>query len=140
MARAARILTARPTLIVPDVAAAAAFYEARLGFEIDGVFGVGYAIVNRGGAVLHFAGMADELRSTRSPAPNGDYTKRWSMWDVYFHTDDVEALYAELLKRGAEIVAAPFDAAHGNREFHVRDLNGYLLAFGQDLETDGNTA
>ena len=135
MARAAKILTARPVLITPDVAAAAEYYRTILGFRIDGVFGEGYAIVERDGVVIHFAGMASELREGAALAPNMSYTRRWTMWDIYFHTDDVEALHQELVTRGAEIIAAPFDADHGNREIHVRDLNGYVLAFGQDLES-----
>ncbi len=135
MTGSAKLLSGRPTLIVPDVKAAAEYYRDRLGFEIDGIWGTGYAIVNRGGAVIHFAGMADEMRGVKSPQPNTDYTCRWTMWDIYFHTDDIASLFEELKAKGADIFQGPYDADHGNREIHVRDLNGYVLAFGQDLDT-----
>jgi uncharacterized glyoxalase superfamily protein PhnB len=43
----------------------------------------------------------------------------------------VEALHAEFLERGAEILNAPVDTEYGLREIRVRDSEGYVLAFGK---------
>ncbi|HSR51658.1 MAG TPA: VOC family protein [Acidobacteriota bacterium] len=139
----AKLLFANPTLIVPDVTAAAEYYRDCLGFEILGIWGSGYSIVERGGVILHFAGMDEEHRQSAPVVPNQKFTDRWAMWDIYVHTDAVEALYQELKAKGAEVPQEPYDANHGNREFHILDLNGYRLAFGQDLESiqsDGESA
>jgi uncharacterized glyoxalase superfamily protein PhnB len=58
------------------------------------------------------------------------------MFDVYLHPDDVEAAYAELVERGAQIVHGLVDQGHGLREFRVRDQDGYILAFGQPIPPD----
>jgi len=47
------------------------------------------------------------------------------------YVDDVDALYADLQRRGAVIQSPPRMAPHGIREIVVDDLNGYRLAFGQ---------
>ena len=46
----------------------------------------------------------------------------------------MEALQAELVDRGAELVHGPVDQGYGLRELRVRDPHGYILAFGQPLE------
>jgi hypothetical protein len=43
----------------------------------------------------------------------------------------VEALHAELLERGADLLYGPVDQAYGLREIRARDPHGYILAFGK---------
>ena len=46
---------------------------------------------------------------------------------------DADVLYSEVKPRGALIAYEPvLQEEYGNREFGVRDLDGYLLAFGSD--------
>ena len=40
---------------------------------------------------------------------------------------------AELTARGATIVRPPEDQVYGCRDFEVRDLDGYVICFGQDI-------
>jgi hypothetical protein len=47
-------------------------------------------------------------------------------------TDDVDALH-EKLKHNVEVVRAPYDAFHGNRELIIRDLNGFWITFAQPI-------
>ena len=53
-------------------------------------------------------------------------------WRSYFHTDDVDALATELREAGAEI-DGPEDKVYGMREITLRDPDGNLLCFGQDI-------
>ena len=57
-----------------------------------------------------------------------------NMWNIYFWVDDVEAIYAELKDRGATIDYELGVKEYGVKEFGVQDLDGYDIAFGQDLE------
>ena len=54
-------------------------------------------------------------------------------FDAYIRVRDVDALYEELGKSGANRLDEPYDQPHDCREFEVEDLNGYILCFGQDL-------
>jgi hypothetical protein len=54
----------------------------------------------------------------------------WS-WDMYVWVDDADALYREFLHCGAMIEYPPRDPVeYEMREFAIRDLDGYILAFG----------
>ena len=53
--------------------------------------------------------------------------------DAYFWIDDVDALHTELVERGAEIIMPPTLRIYGMKEIEVRDLDGYVLCFGQDI-------
>jgi uncharacterized glyoxalase superfamily protein PhnB len=54
--------------------------------------------------------------------------------DLYIRTDDVEGLYRQLKDR-IEIRLGLNDTFYGTREFIVRDLNGFWVTFGQELDT-----
>ena len=59
------------------------------------------------------------------------------LWNIYFWVNDVETLYQELKERGATIDYDLCEQPYGCREFGIQDLDGYDVAFGQDL--DANT-
>jgi catechol 2,3-dioxygenase-like lactoylglutathione lyase family enzyme len=114
-------------LLVDDVARAFDYYTRQLGFE-------GhkwehnpqhYAYVQRGGCYVHFA-----CFSGVAPRPNSEVVPP-DMFDLYIYVEDVEALHAELVERGADILFAPLDTEYGLREIRVRDPFGYVLAFGK---------
>ena len=106
-----------PVLHVSDVSATAAFYRDVLGFTWD--FGDdAYAVVWRDNSAIHFA--KDEA------GPRGVHLFQW--------VRDVDAYYAEIVGRGATVAAAPADRPYGIREFSVRDINGVVIVFGQDIE------
>lgn len=48
----------------------------------------------------------------------------------YVLTDDVEALYAECVERGALVVQDVVEFG-GRKQFSVADLNGYVIAFSE---------
>lgn len=106
-----------PVLHVPDVLAAAGFYRDSLGFTWD--FGDAvYAVVWRDNSAIHF------LKG--EGAPRGVHLFQW--------VKDVDAYCREIVARGVKVSAEPADQPYGIREFGVRDLNGMLIVFGQDIE------
>ncbi len=48
--------------------------------------------------------------------------------------DDVDALYAELQQLQADIVSPPQLRIYGMKELEVRDLDGYVICFGEDIK------
>jgi catechol 2,3-dioxygenase-like lactoylglutathione lyase family enzyme len=51
---------------------------------------------------------------------------------LYVGADDVDALHAEILPRGAMIRQGPVNYPWGARELHVEDLDGNVLRFGAE--------
>ena len=45
---------------------------------------------------------------------------------VSIFVDDVDALHADLVKRGAKVLKAPADYDYGLRDFDVADLDGSM--------------
>lgn len=120
-----------PTLGVRDVRAAAAYFEQRLGFEIESVFervvpdeGAVYGIVRRGGAELHL----QIRRRALWTAPRESIEQ-----DVYVRVADAERLQDELRGRGAEILRSLRDEPYGMRDFAVAGPEGHRLVFGSPL-------
>lgn len=122
-----RIRSAVPTFLVPDIAATARWYVSELGFTLAGQFPAQepyvFASLQRDGAELMLLNLADYEKpdlSGRRPA---------GLWDAYFRTDGVTALYETV--KGKAFVKMPLTRRpYGNLEFEVRDPNGYLLVFG----------
>jgi uncharacterized glyoxalase superfamily protein PhnB len=126
---------ASPVLGVRHVRKAAEYYRDVLGFSLDPVHGVFeptgdepggvYAIVKRAGVWIHF-----QIRRGEVPQRRRESIE----CDVYLYVDDVDALYAELQGRGANVLSPPSVAPYGLKEIVVEDLNGYRLVFGQFVE------
>ena len=127
-----RTWRASPVLGVRNVRQAAEYYRDVLGFNLDPVEGVFqpspdepggvYAIVKRAGTWIHF-----QIRRGDLPERRRESIER----DVYLYVDDLDALHAELQRRGAAIQQGPRTAPYGIREIEVEDLNGYRLTFGE---------
>jgi catechol 2,3-dioxygenase-like lactoylglutathione lyase family enzyme len=121
-----------PVLGVRNVREAAEYYRDVLGFSLDSQDGVlqppasepggVYAIVKRPGVWIHFQIRRDEVPQRARPPLERD---------VYLYVDGLDALHAELLRRGAVIRQGPRLAPYGIREIEVEDLNGYRLTFGE---------
>jgi uncharacterized glyoxalase superfamily protein PhnB len=63
----------------------------------------------------------------------GNYPVAAQDWAVYLYVKNVDALYAEFVQRGADVLGPPQDKPYDNREFEVRLPDGRVLAFGQSL-------
>ena len=111
-------------LEVADVVASAAYYRDKLGFSYDRFWGEPpcFCIVGRGAVSIFL----DQSRTKRT-IPLNQY------WAAYVYVDDVEAVYADLKQRGAEIAREVCTMEHGCREFDVRDPDGHIIGIGQVL-------
>ena len=105
-----------PVLHVGDVQATAAYYRDVLGFTWD--FGdEAYSVVWRENSAIHF--------SKGEAAPAGVHLFQW--------VHDVDACHREMVERGVEVVVEPGDRPYSMRDFSIRDLNGVVVVFGQDI-------
>ena len=129
----ARLISSAPVLLVRDVIAAANHYRDALGFSYDRFWGHPPNFV-----ILH----RDDMRLMLSQSPQGtNIVPHWrvnsGIWNVYFWTDDVDALFAEFSSRGAKIDYGLDNKPYDVREFGVQDLDGYDIGFGQLISNSG---
>jgi uncharacterized glyoxalase superfamily protein PhnB len=123
-----RVTGIAPEFLVTDVVKAAEHYRDKLGFAIRGYFFEDppvFAMVGRDDRIIMLSlmesGRGGSNRAFKSEAI-----------DAYLWVDDVDTLYAEFQRNGAEIVMPPTQRIYGMREIEVRDRDGYVLCFGQD--------
>ncbi|MDR1463308.1 MAG: VOC family protein [Azoarcus sp.] len=134
-------------MMVDDIHATFDFYRTALGFEhvmsmpaysaraedvlfeYDASKPLIYALVRHGDVELMF----QERASLQEDVPAfADAQATGGTLTFYFGVDDVDALAARL-KSVCEVVRDLHDTFYGMREIYVRDLNGYVLCFGQDM-------
>jgi catechol 2,3-dioxygenase-like lactoylglutathione lyase family enzyme len=104
-----------PILRVTSVEASVAYYTAQLGFALE----------------WQSRGMASVRRDrTAVMLCEGDqgHSGTW----LWISTSDVDALYAELESRGAQLRHAPANYPWGSRECQILDPDGHVLRFGAD--------
>ena len=124
-----RLIGSCPHFYVSDIHAALDHYCDVLGFRRPRIWGEPpcFAMPDRDGFIVMLS-HSDE----HPPAPNGAH----AAWDAYFWCTGVDALHEEFVARGANIAYEPTDQeSYGIREMAVRDLDGHLLAFGEELES-----
>jgi uncharacterized glyoxalase superfamily protein PhnB len=129
-----KIIGSAPILLVKDVVASANYYRDKIGFTYDRFWGEPpcFCILNRDGFHL----MLSQVEDSKYIVPH--YKAVEKMWNVYFWVNDANRLYEELKESGANIDYDLCDQPYGCREFGIQDLDGYDIAFGQDIE-EGNS-
>ncbi|MBX7223779.1 MAG: VOC family protein [Blastocatellia bacterium] len=122
-----RLLHQKTMLEVNNLAETIAFYTENLGFTCCAAFpdveSPTWAALERDGIELMFS-----VRNAHSPVENPTMTGA-----LYFTVKNATEAW-ELLKDKARIEYPIEDFDYGMREFAIRDCNGYLLQFGQELE------
>jgi len=128
----AKLLAVAPILLVADVLSSANYYRDRLGFSYDRFWGepATFCILNRGGCSI----MLKQVEDTAFIVPH--YRAAENLWNVYVWVDDVDALYEEMVSKGANIDYELCEQGYGCREFGVQDLDGYDIAFGQVMDRE----
>lgn len=125
-----KLLGIAPVLLVSDLTASAAFWREMLGFKVD-LFNhpPDFAIAER-----------DGVRVMLGLVPAAAKSKIVPNWHVvpcsnqaYIWVNDVDAMYAEVQSRGAQIDFTIYNTPWGTREFGVQDPAGHDIAFGQVL-------
>ena len=130
---AVRLTMVSPEFIVPDVVAAAEYYQDVLGFRILSYFldPPVFSIVARDAVEIHF-GKADH---GAPPSPNV-LPRRGLGLDAYIWVNDLDRLHAELQGRDAKIIEAPLVRVYQCYEMVVEDNFGFRLCFAMDLTED----
>lgn len=120
-----------PILFVRDVAAAAAFYEEKLGFQIDFLHGnpAFFAAVSRDRARFY-------LRFVHRPNFAELSEREGSLILAMVEVGDVKALFQEYESRGVDIPQRLTRHPWGGLDFHVRDPDGNVFSFVQYLRPD----
>jgi len=113
-----------PVLPCLDVEAQASFYIDKLGFKLANHWkpegeAMAFAIVSFGTITLALQHTPD--------------FKSFNGWSAYLYVDDVKALAAIAGARGVDIQTSPHQTFYGMLEFDLKDPEGHLIAFGQDL-------
>jgi uncharacterized glyoxalase superfamily protein PhnB len=125
----ARLTAIAPYFLVGDVVRAAEYYRDRLGFAIRGYFFEEppvFAIVARDDQIV--------MLSLMTGARGGsNRNHKDEALDAYIWVDDADALYAEFQRSGADLLGPPQLRTYGMKELEVRDLDGYVICFGQDV-------
>jgi uncharacterized glyoxalase superfamily protein PhnB len=124
-----RVTGIAPFFLVADVTKAAEFYRDRLGFKIIGYFFEEppvFAMVGRDDKII----MLSLMEGGRD---GSNRVHKEEAVDAYLWTDDVDALHADFCRNGVEIVMPPTLRVYGMKELEIRDLDGYVLCFGEDV-------
>ena len=110
-------------LAVPDLGKSAQYFHDVLGFKIQWEEASDWRLAVRDGVRL----MLGHCPKDAHPAEIGSHN-----WFGYLDVDDVDALHAEFVARGANC-SAPRDTHYGMREIVVTTVDGHRIVFGQDL-------
>ncbi len=118
-----------PIFIVKDIIKSGEYYKNILGFDFKDYWGNPPTFCmperDRLSVFLQQAGDPAKIQ------PNGKINH--DMWDAYFWLNDAEALFNEYKDKGVEILYEPtIQKLYQMKEFAIKDLDGYILAFGQD--------
>ncbi len=113
-----------PILFVRDVTTTAQWFNDRLGFETDFLYGAPpfYGAVSRDGVCLH-------LRFVGKPNFAELAAREDSLILATIEVDDVEVLFEDIAARGADIVQPMTKQPWGGTDFHVRDPDGNVFSF-----------
>ena len=117
-----------PYLPVGDVAATGDYYSHVYGFHLEYSGGTPpeFAIYSRDGCTLM-------LRRVDDPGQIRPIETQGGTWDAFFWVRDLQTLYEELVGTGARFAYQPVVQPYGMKEFAVRDLDGHVLGFGQEI-------
>jgi uncharacterized glyoxalase superfamily protein PhnB len=113
-----------PILLVRDVKKSAAFFEEKLGFEIDFLHGLPpfYGSVSRDGVCLH-------IRYVQQPFFAEAAAREKSLICASFEVSNVHGLFEEFRARGVEFTQALTKQAWGGTDFQVQDPDGNVISF-----------
>jgi len=111
-----------PVLRASDYPRAKAFWVETLGFNL----------AEEGGDPARFGIFKRDKATVFVDAWHGGDPEPSPAWRAYFHIDDVDALAQALTAKNVAL-AGPVDTVYGMREVSLRDPDGNLLCFGQDV-------
>lgn len=123
-------------ITVIDVDAAIAFYRDGLGLEVvSDVSGGGHRWVGLGapggaGTVIVLSD-PDAGRSPQDGAALAELVAKGAMSPIVFRTDDLDALFAQVVAAGGELVQEPTVQPWGPKDAAFRDPSGNMVRIEQ---------
>lgn len=127
-----------PDLMVEDIEATVEWYDRTFGAEVvatlptDAETDYFWAQVSIDGNQLMF----QERGSLEEKLPVLEGTPIGGSVPLYIDIENAEQRHAALEAAGVDIVKSPHETEFGWRQFAVTDCNGYVLWFGESLETE----
>jgi uncharacterized glyoxalase superfamily protein PhnB len=118
-----RFVSLEPMLQTEEMQRTIGWYASVLGFVVSASMGDEWCRLTRDGVSLMFMSN-DHLGKPQATATQ------------YFQVDDVMALWASIQDR-CTAEWGPEEMPYGMLEVAIRDPNGYLLSFGQEIEAAG---
>jgi catechol 2,3-dioxygenase-like lactoylglutathione lyase family enzyme len=120
-----------PLFLVEDVVRAAEYYRDKLGFEIGPYFldPPAFVIVQRDTIAIMLSLMEGS---------HGGSNTRWKgeSFDAYVWVESADAVHEQLEARHAVVVSPPELKSYGMKELDVRDADGYVIRFGEDVPSN----
>jgi predicted enzyme related to lactoylglutathione lyase len=121
---ATRVNGIAPQFLVDDLDRAVKYYCDKLGFELDFNYESFYASVMRDGCAIH-------LKSAPKVVADREHRKQNEHLDAYISVTGIRDLYREVETRGARIIKPLEEQPWACLDFHVEDLDGYILCFSE---------
>ena len=115
----------RYVLAVHDLERSARYYRDVLGFEVREIGDPGWRFFFRDQCWI----LAGECKDAMSPQNLGDHS-----YFAYLEVDDIDALYDEVVAKGATLTKKLRDEPWGMREFGIRTVDGHRIMFGRPIE------
>ncbi|HEY2866081.1 MAG TPA: VOC family protein [Pyrinomonadaceae bacterium] len=116
-----------PQLRTTDLAGSIRFYTEKLGFIVEFQYEDFYAGIRAGDQFFHLK-LVDEKDPSIRFVDDGEH------FHLYFETDGVTGLAAQLKQRGVPLDKAVEETPWSTREFVIRDDQGHTLYFGEALK------
>lgn len=131
IAETLQLAGAIPVLLVRDVTRAAVFYEEKLRFRVDFLYGTPpfYGSVSRDDARMH-------LRFVHEPYFAELARREESLIAALIEVSNVRALFSEFESRGVAFAQGLVDQAWGGLDFQVCDLDGNRVCFAEYRRED----
>jgi uncharacterized glyoxalase superfamily protein PhnB len=122
-----------PNIIVDDVNKAIDYYTSVLGFaliaSVPETGNFNWAMAMRDGVTFMF----QSLHSLQDDMPGLKIDSKGSIGTFFIKMQGIDTLYQNI-KGKADIVVDMRTTFYGMKEFVIRDLNGYFLAFAEEIK------
>lgn len=115
-----------PQLRTTNLAASLDFYTKKLGLTVDFQYQDFYAGLRSGSQLFH-------LKHVDERDPSIDYVDEGGHLHLYFVTDDIDAVAAQLAANGVPLVKGVHDTQWSTRELVIKDDQGHTLYFAQNV-------
>jgi len=118
-----------PLIVVEDIAASRRFYEGCLSQNV--LFDFGEDVQFEGDFSIH---QKDHFQGLLGDARRFPVTLKSHSTELYFETDELEAVQARLEQQGAAFIHPVIEQPWGQRCMRLYDPDGHVLEIGESME------